>query len=52
MGKIENVSKEYALIKLPDGRTINAKIENLPTNVSKGQEVDIKGEIPPSTSIE
>lgn len=46
-GKIENMSKEYALVKLPDGRTMNVKLENLIDNPTKGREVDLKGDFPP-----
>jgi hypothetical protein len=46
MGKIENMNEEYALVKLPDGRTINMKKENLPTNANKGQEIEIIEQIP------
>ncbi|EYE89173.1 hypothetical protein Q428_04260 [Fervidicella metallireducens AeB] len=47
-GKIHDINEKYALIKLPDGRTMNMKVENLPSNVKKGHEIHLTGEIPPS----
>ena len=47
-GQIQGLNEHYALIKLPDGRTINMKSNNLPGNSLKGHEIEIKGEIPPA----
>lgn len=45
-GKIEDMNEHYALVKLPDGRTANIKIENLPENSAKGHDIEIKGHVP------
>jgi hypothetical protein len=45
-GKIEGMNEHYALVKLPDGRTANIKIENLPGNSEKGHDIEIKGLTP------
>jgi|GEM_PF-6211073 uncharacterized OB-fold protein len=46
-GIIENINETYALVKLPDGRTINMKITNIKDNKEKGDKIKIESNIPP-----
>lgn len=46
-GIVENTNENYALIKLPDGRTMNMKMTNIKETVSKGDQIKIETSIPP-----
>lgn len=46
-GTISGINEHYALVKLPDGRSINMKVSSLEEKSHKGQEIEIKGAFEP-----